>query len=141
MKKISILITAIMALLVLSCGDGDMLDPAKGIDSLGDTTLLYGTVKTSSYSPTPTYVLVYKTNSNSYILAKIPIVNGEYAARVNLSSITNYCYLHLASGTTIANEVSTTTYPSSKKQFYSNGSVDYDSDRQSEFDTMYEWNF
>lgn len=125
MKKL-FFIFIVLATLV-SCEMGDPLDPAKGIDSQGDSTLFSGIVTNSSSSPqVGVSVSCYELDWNSIPKATprwtvITDSDGKYYKRDDLKSL--YYGVRVLSG-------------ADYQDIHRSSTVDYDSERQSPYDPV-----
>lgn len=128
MKKFAYIF--IVSLFLVSCETGNPLDPAKGIDSQGDTTLFSGKV-TSGGVPVSAGVTVtcYMTDDNPLWTTETNS-EGEYKARYDLSDLSSY-YSTLRVAVLDGSGVEDTSYTSA--YIYATETVDYDSERQSTF--------
>lgn len=123
MQKIYLFLAALI--LFFSCYDGNPLDPAKGIDSQGETTLFTGIVTDTSSNPLPgASVTCYKCNYSGVCDVELWTTTtdstGFYVKRYDLSDL--YNDIQLSSG-------------SQDIKIYAS-QPDYDSDRQSHFDPV-----
>jgi len=124
MKKIYLII--ISMLFMISCFDGDPLDPAKGIDSQGETTVLTGTLPGGTQT-IYCYKLDYSGTKITPERWKITTSDGDYYKRDNLADASHGIQLTCGA-------VDIKIIPAS-------GIVDYNSSRQSPYDPVYIRNF
>ena len=116
---------------LISCESGNPLDPAKGIDSQGDTTLFSGKVTKAGIPLPATYVICTETYSWSSSETERWRVktdsNGEYAIRDDLSDLYSSKNIRLA----VDGYNSTTKF-----EIVNSGVVDTEDERQSSFDEV-----
>lgn len=125
MKKIFLLIFT--AAFFVSCETGNPLDPAKGIDSQGNTTLFSGKVLNAGTPVAGTDVTCFRTGGYGGDVQLWQVQTdsqGEYVYRDDLSDIYSYYSLKLA----VTGYSDVIIQPSE--------STDYDSDRESCFDPV-----
>ena len=119
MQKIYLFLAALI--LFFSCYDGNPLDPAKGIDSQGDTTLFTGRV-----TPAPGTITCYECDYSGSCTTELwnttTDSDGYYYKRYDLSDI--YTDIKLSDGTPAHDITIQEKEP------------DYSSDRQSHFDPV-----
>lgn len=121
MQKIYLFLAALI--LFFSCYDGNPLDPAKGIDSQGETTLFTGRV-TSGGTPTAATISCYECDyvgsCTNELWHTTTDSDGYYYKRSDLSDL--YTDIRLSDG--ITDVIIHESQP------------DYSSDRQSHFDPV-----
>ena len=128
MRKIILLIIAL--LLINSCYEGNPLDPAKGIDSQGETTLFTGKVTEVSGNPRSGVLITcnkYGYSIGDLLWSTTTDSNGFYAIRHDLSDLSYYDIILKAAG--------------SHDIIIEGGERDYDSDRESRFEPVIKQDF
>jgi len=128
MKKLFFIFLVSTAL--VSCEMGDPLDPAKGIDSQGDSTLFSGIVTISGVPALNQFVECINLDWNGNPTGTVrwndvkSDGNGKYYKRDNLMSAYYGVRVRLVANTTVY------------KDIHESIEVDYDSARQSPYDPV-----